>query len=1065
MALGLLALGLNSVRAQDAFAARTSSGGTALLAPFYWIPSTGAGFATSSGSSAAPGAPTPNYSFYHTASTVTVGNGWGITDTSATAVGDGKNIIYKVEISFPGSNCSTDLIVGLSSANCAIGGVAHGTIAACTAMQSAYVANIWSLVCYVTNNVGVTQPDIGFKYVSGANNRAYCTVARFTQVGAPCQNAGACGILGPVSTNQAYVTVTGVTNATDLAVLVYEKTNGVENPNPIGILTSGIVVGNNQVPVTWDADSVSAQLLATQITPGGQEGCHSYSGAYVVGSGPNPKLYVSLNCRTSKGGGAGAGLNNGPVGMASDSTSGGTSLFFMPGPLNSTQLPQNSGILLTPSTNWQTIVIDPRTVQKGWVWSGFDSGGALSAQDNVGAWAGLESLIFQQGDNDTGPIDILIDNVYSGPDLLVNFENDWANSASTNYYNTSTGAVYSVFYNPTNGYSGYPVGYSEGPNSALVLSNQFAVSGTNVEELEWQWSGYGADAWFRCLFLNGAQWNYPQIHMDAPFQFDILLLPKGATTAYAVGTAPPIADQTNCPGTPFTVTVNVTPPYDTTTGLPLTRNYTYQWKKNGTAIGTAPQSSYTIASPVTADAGTYSVVVGDGSGNTLARQMILTIPSVLSIDTQPTDQGPMCIGSTASFSIGASISALCPCGNNPPLTYQWYFNGTAIADATDSSYSFNGLTVDVTNAGSYTCVVSNTCASQAVTSSVGKLYVCDCSTSPVYNTLQSGLLGLYYTNRLYTSANPFADPVTETRVDAPVNFDWGTGSFDAGNYPNATDYFCVRWVGTIQGEYPGQTYTFHTTTDDGVRLYVDGNLIINKWSPQSATTLSGTYVMPANPVDIIMEYFENAGSAVAELSWEGACTVSNIIPNTALNAADPGALPPFIILTAPANNSSGPVGTPVTLSASVTQESAAGSGVQFYNGATQLATAPGTGSGTYSTSWTPTATGVYNIYAQVQYGTSSKLNSVAVNKLTITNAAVVVTPVTIKTGAGYWDGSSVTVSYSGGSGSTFVLYTNNVCDPAMTNWTPVATNTATPGSFSVPAVGAGNGVYYRVRSQ
>jgi hypothetical protein len=35
----------------------------------------------------------------------------------------------------------------------------------------------------------------------------------------------------------------------------------------------------------------------------------------------------------------------------------------------------------------------------------------------------------------------------------------------------------------------------------------------------------------------------------------------------------------------------------------------------------------------------------------------------------------------------------------------------------------------------------------------------------------------------------------------------------------------------------------------------------------------------------------------------------------------------------------------------------------------------------------------------------------------------------------------------------------------MTNWTPVATNTATPGSFSVPAVGAGNGVYYRVRSQ
>src|ERR1043165_1125699 len=84
-ALGFLALGLQSVWAQNstgsnlggAFAARTSSSGTSLLAPFYWIPTAGAGFSVSSGTTAAPGAPSPNFSYFHSLSTMTVGNGYG----------------------------------------------------------------------------------------------------------------------------------------------------------------------------------------------------------------------------------------------------------------------------------------------------------------------------------------------------------------------------------------------------------------------------------------------------------------------------------------------------------------------------------------------------------------------------------------------------------------------------------------------------------------------------------------------------------------------------------------------------------------------------------------------------------------------------------------------------------------------------------------------------------------------------------------------------------------------------------------------------------------------------
>ena len=1072
VALGLLALSLQPLLAGNAtgsnlggaFAARQVTADT-LLAPFYWIPSAGAGFAVSSGTTSASGAPQPNLSYYHTASTVTVGNGWGCALTGDTDQGDGSTVKYLVEISFPSSNTSSDIIVGLASANCTIGSVTHGTAASCTAMQTSFVASpLWSSVCILTLNSGATHPDIQFTYKSGglpASSRMYCTVLRYTRQAIPCQGAGPCTIQGPVSTNQATVTVLGVTNASDQYVMVYQK-NSSGTESLIGYLDSNIVVGANAVPVTWDATSLGAQIIATQTTPGGQEGCHSYSGAYVVGGGPNPHIRVSLNCRTSPG-----NLNSGPVGANSDGT-GTPGLFFMPGPLSaSPQAPQSAGIIVNPSTNWQTIVIDPRTVQKGWVWSGTGSGAALAGAANVGSWAGWESLIFNMDDlTDTGPSDIYLDNFYSGADPATppcNQPLGWG-------FETNLVGDTQIFLHPA--YSGYPgSGEFEGPDSALV-SNLQSAGGTNANRVQFQFSSASVNNWVR-LLADGGYFTYPQIKMDAPFQFDILLLPKGATQGYAVGNAPPLADQTNCPGTSFNVTATVTAPLNPTTGLPLVRNYTYSWTKSGSGTVLSTTSSYTKATTVAADAGTYSVVIGDGSGNTLTRQMILTVPSVLSIDSQPLDQGPYCIGAYASFSVSASISALCPCGNTPPLVYQWYYNGTAIAGATDSTYAFNGLSVDVTNAGSYTVVVSNTCALQAATSSTAKLYVCDCNASPVYNTVQNGLLGLYYTNRLYTSANPFADPVTAMNVDPQVNFDFGAGNFDTtgwtgGQYPNATDYFCVRWVGTIQAQYPGQTYTFHTTTDDGVRLYVDGNLIINKWSPQSAATLSGTYFMPATPVDIIMEYFENAGSAVAELGWEGACTVSNIIPTSAFNAADPGALPPFITLTAPTNNSTAYLGSPVTLTATVTQESASVTSVVFYNGAAVLATLPGTGTGSYTTgtSWTPPATGVYNISALVNYGASSKLYTVAVNKLTVVPPLVVKSSVHIDSIVDNGDGT-LTIKYSGGGGASFTLMESNVA-PTPTgnrdNWTVVGGNQpATPGSFtSVPK--SGNTQFFVIKS-
>ena len=46
----------------------------------------------------------------------------------------------------------------------------------------------------------------------------------------------------------------------------------------------------------------------------------------------------------------------------------------------------------------------------------------------------------------------------------------------------------------------------------------------------------------------------------------------------------------------------------------------------------------------------------------------------------------------------------------------------------------------------------------------------------------------------------------------------------------SADTFSVRWTGQVQPQF-GETYTFHVTADDGVRLWVRGQLLIDRWSP------------------------------------------------------------------------------------------------------------------------------------------------------------------------------------------------------------------------------------------
>ena len=95
--------------------------------------------------------------------------------------------------------------------------------------------------------------------------------------------------------------------------------------------------------------------------------------------------------------------------------------------------------------------------------------------------------------------------------------------------------------------------------------------------------------------------------------------------------------------------------------------------------------------------------------------------------------------------------------------------------------------------------------------------------------------------------------------------------------------FSVRWTGKVTPLYT-ETYTFITSTDDGVRLWVNNQLLVNQWHDQGTTSYQGTIALTAGAaVDIRMEFYDNEWGATAQLEWQSASQPRQIIPRDRLS--------------------------------------------------------------------------------------------------------------------------------------------------------------------------------------
>lgn len=114
---------------------------------------------------------------------------------------------------------------------------------------------------------------------------------------------------------------------------------------------------------------------------------------------------------------------------------------------------------------------------------------------------------------------------------------------------------------------------------------------------------------------------------------------------------------------------------------------------------------------------------------------------------------------------------------------------------------------------------------------------------------------------IYDGKDLTVSPV-DTRLDDAIDFNW----VNAPMLPNyLSDNFAVRWVGDFNFE-AGQ-YTFASTTDDGVRVWLDDQLLIDAWRDQGATTYKKAVAVSAGKHRVRMEYYDRSSTASAKLVW------------------------------------------------------------------------------------------------------------------------------------------------------------------------------------------------------
>jgi autotransporter-associated beta strand protein len=285
--------------------------------------------------------------------------------------------------------------------------------------------------------------------------------------------------------------------------------------------------------------------------------------------------------------------------------------------------------------------------------------------------------------------------------------------------------------------------------------------------------------------------------------------------------------------------------------------------------------------------------LGGPIGETLAAGNVINNNSTLTINGTSVSNAGTAGSGAYSGVISGSGNVLVTGGGSTTFSGSNIYGGATTVSGGTLVPSFNGAlpsnsAVTVNNPGIFDIVSANEAiasltGSGTVNLESGTLTVGTANTpstfsgvirnSPAtYNNGASanGLQGFYYPN-INFSGTPII------RVDATVNFS-NLATNTQPLYPQVTE-FSVRWIGQLLTTTAG-TYTFTTTSDDGSRCWVNGQLVVDNWAFQGGTARSGTISLSAGTLyDIRVEYMQGGGGAECILNWTPPSGSSVVIPN------------------------------------------------------------------------------------------------------------------------------------------------------------------------------------------
>jgi hypothetical protein len=124
-----------------------------------------------------------------------------------------------------------------------------------------------------------------------------------------------------------------------------------------------------------------------------------------------------------------------------------------------------------------------------------------------------------------------------------------------------------------------------------------------------------------------------------------------------------------------------------------------------------------------------------------------------------------------------------------------------------------------------------------------------------------------------------------TRLDDKIDFNPWTGDLMPDGMK--AEQFSVRWTGRFKVPQSGQ-YTFHTFTDDGVRLYVNGKLLVDRWVMQMGENAGTVQLDAAAEHNLRFEYFQGPGGGAARLFWSGPGLSRQLMPSSVIKAGAQG---------------------------------------------------------------------------------------------------------------------------------------------------------------------------------